>query len=70
MAIWNGLHASETDLDRSVLHMESLNFSTKSDSISVDDYLNDPFVNALLDKGLERMHEKAKSQQGMLCFEK
>jgi hypothetical protein len=70
MAIWNGLHASETDLERSVLHMESLNSRTKSDSISVDDYLNDPFVNALLDKGLERMHEKAESQQGMFCFEK
>ena len=44
--------------------MKSLNAGTKSKSISN----TDPFVDALLEKGLERMHEKSKTRQGTLLI--
>jgi len=50
LAIWNGLQASEADLERTLLHMESLNARTKSNPIDIKDYLNDPFVSALMDR--------------------
>ena len=50
LAIWNGLNPSEADLERTLLHMESLNARTKSNPIDIKDYLNDPFVSALMDR--------------------
>jgi hypothetical protein len=58
LAIWNGLNPSEADLERTLLHMESLNARTKSNPIDIKDYLEDPFVSALMDRK-EIMEAKA-----------
>jgi hypothetical protein len=60
MAIWNGLQVSEDDMERTLLHMESLNAWTKSNPIDIKDYLEDPFVSALMDRK-EIMEAKVES---------